>query len=287
MADPSIPKTIAEYQTLVSRLKQLSKAQTALLKAHLHKKLSAARDLIAKAVDLSKDPKLAEIKNAFHELRLEDIQVDVTSPQLLFAEDLAALRKVAGGITSQGNDSGGAGGDPERLQSLESENANLRELLQQARMELMSKSGGGGGGGIDQASLQKEIDTVKAEMTRQADLAKVEMARQADQRLKDLEAKFEAEKEEMMEAMAQEVDGKSIYAALSFVHIDLAFLFFSSLFLFFLLSGDESSVTHLLPTFCPHPQISRNPKRPRRLPWKRRRKHCRRPLQHRRMRPRP
>ena len=226
MADPSQPKTIAEYQTLVSRLKQLSKAQTALLKAHLHKKLSAARDLVAKAVDATRDPTLSEIKNALLELRLDEIQVDVTSPQLLFAEDLAALRKLAGGITSSNGSGGGVssgnGGDPERLHSLESENANLRELLQQARMELMSKGESAGGGGIDQAALQKEIDTVKAEMTRQA-----------DQRVKELEAKFEAEKDENLDMLAQEIDGKFIFIFPSprphWPHISFVAVFFALL----------------------------------------------------------
>jgi hypothetical protein len=48
--------------------------------------------------------------------------------------------------------------------ALEQENANLRELLQQAKVELLSKGGGGGGGGgVDPATIQKEIDAVKKE----------------------------------------------------------------------------------------------------------------------------
>ena len=125
----------------------------------MHKKLSAASELVNRAVDVSKsDPKLAEIKTAFQELKLSEIQVDVTSPQLLFNEDLAVLRKAVG---SGGGGGGGGGEDSERVASLEQENTNLRELLQQAKIELLSK--GGGGGGVDAATVQKEIDSVKKE----------------------------------------------------------------------------------------------------------------------------
>ena len=167
------------------------------LQAHLHKKLTTASDLVAKAVDAmgGNNPKLLEIQKSFQELNLAEIQVDVTSPQLLFGEDLAVLRKAIGGgviTSSNGSSSGGGGGDSMRVQSLESENANLRELLQQAKTELMTSSANNSG----------DVKAALQQMKEEGDKKVSELMKQ----MKDMETKFEAEKEEMMEAMAQEVD---------------------------------------------------------------------------------
>ena len=159
----------------------------------MHKKLTAASDLVAKAVDAmgGNSPKLMEIQKSFQELNLDEIQVDVTSPQLLFGEDLAVLRKAVGGVVMSAS-SGSSGGDSVRVQTLESENANLRELLQQAKTELLTASANNSG------DVKAALQQVKEDGDKKlSDLMK---------QMKEMETKFEAEKEEMMEAMAQEVD---------------------------------------------------------------------------------
>ena len=160
----------------------------------MHKKLTAASDLVAKAVDAmgGNSPKLMEIQKSFQELNLDEIQVDVTSPQLLFGEDLVVLRKAVGGVVMSTTSSGNSGGDSIRVQTLESENANLRELLQQAKTELLTSSANNSG----------DVKAALQQMKEEGDKKLSDLMNQ----MKDMETKFEAEKEEMMEAMAQEVD---------------------------------------------------------------------------------
>jgi len=133
---------IKDYEALVKRMKTLSKAQTAFLKAHLHSKLEAGTSLVAKAVEIlanagsAKDDKILDLKRALKALKLEEIEVDVTSSQLLMSEELALLRNATNGLMPSQN-----GNNSDRMKGIETENSDLRGLLEQAKLELSKVSG--------------------------------------------------------------------------------------------------------------------------------------------------
>lgn len=82
----------------IRRLKLLSKAQTALLKAYLFGKLTEGEKLVTRTIDYiaaknsSTDVRLQELKEALQALKLHEIDVDVRSTQVLLHDELAALR---------------------------------------------------------------------------------------------------------------------------------------------------------------------------------------------------
>jgi hypothetical protein len=221
---------------------------------------------VAKAVDLldavasARDPKVFAVDakvlmDFLKALNLEEIEVDVTSSQLLMSEELTIIRN----STTQNfgacpKASVLLNGDNERIRSIEAENTNLRGLLEQAKLELSK-------GTIRSASVTGDVEILKVENAQKAskiaslekDIASLsgpvttsvasnhldakvkelnedivamkkeieratidsekrltaktfEMTNLADTRVKEVETRLETEKEEMMEAMAQEVD---------------------------------------------------------------------------------
>lgn len=108
----------------------------------MHSKLEAGTSLVAKAVEMlantgsTKDDKILELRKALKALKLEDIEVDVTSSQLLMSEELALLRNATNGLTPSQN-----GGNSDRMKGIEAENSDLRGLLEQAKLELSKISG--------------------------------------------------------------------------------------------------------------------------------------------------
>lgn len=226
------------------------------------------------------------------DLKLEDIEVDVTSSQLLLSEELAFLRNSINStnissnnssspavisIINNGSNSSNGNDDNEKIRSMQAENNNLKLLLSQAKLDI-SKNGVSNGSssnsgnsavteqlatqlieykeelntlkkqildknliisqqetkistllennGVTSSSsndnkqnLEKEINNLNKEITKiklefeksNIDYIKklsehtMELTRVADMRVNEVEVRLETEKEEMMDAMAQEV----------------------------------------------------------------------------------
>lgn len=86
------------YIEQINRLKTLSKAQTALLKAHLQTKITRMNGLLRKALDALKhsgryNGLYAEIESGLALLKLHELEVDVKSVQLELSAELAILRE--------------------------------------------------------------------------------------------------------------------------------------------------------------------------------------------------
>ena len=158
-----------------------------LSKAHIHQKLLKGSTLINNALEVlskaSPSKELLEIQQAMKDLNLAELEVDVSSPQLLFNEDLIALRKAVGMDTTNGTVSittttQNGGADVEKLKTLETENSKLRELLIEAKTELsklppipppvspvvpIKQADIVKEGNIDQATLDNMTSKIKAE----------------------------------------------------------------------------------------------------------------------------
>jgi DNA repair exonuclease SbcCD ATPase subunit len=104
---------------------------------------------VSKAIDFlskSEEGKAKELKNALIALKLNDIEVDVSSTQIMLHEELSILRGAAeSGVTGSLTAIKSVVGyqtsteDLERIRSLENENSKLRELLKEAQFELTTK----------------------------------------------------------------------------------------------------------------------------------------------------
>lgn len=227
----------------VRQLKVLSKAQTALLKALLHKKLSAVVDAVNKA-NASKTS-IADLKKVLDKINLGEIEVDVKSTQLMMHEELAKLRgAVENGSTSTGAvSSSNSVGNSElnaKIKSLERENKELKDAAGDAGKEIAKLKSAGTAMVSNEsnttATLQlkeQEIKRLKESETSfkgsseeksktiskqnleleklKSDLSTTkkelqDLKQSSVEAIKDAETRAEAEKEEIMEAMAQEVD---------------------------------------------------------------------------------
>ena len=164
--------TVEEARLLVTRLKGLSSTQSATLKEHLLKKVADVSELVQKSLDsLSSDPRLAEFKVAFLALCLDNRGSATGFP---YGKELDQLRKA---VDSAENADGLSSNSKlteitdDRIQLLEKENGNLRELLQQVKLELITK-----------INDDARIDTMQDKLQ--------ELMKQ----MKDMETKFESEK---------------------------------------------------------------------------------------------
>ena len=180
-----VPTTIEEAHHLLKKLKSLSTTQSLLLKQHLLKKVNDASELVQKSLDsLSSDPRFAEFKVAFLALCLDGEKLGLHSPTgFPYGDELDQLRKAVDGTESEN----GVNGKlmevtDDRIQLLESENGNLRELLQQIKLEMTTKMN-------DTA----RIDTVQMEVERATEEGEMKLAGLMKQ-MKDRETKCEAEK---------------------------------------------------------------------------------------------
>ena len=79
-----------EYENTIRRLKVLSKTQTAFLKSYLHSKLTAGSNLVNKTIEClnkNENPSTAstvkELKASLAALKLNEVEVDVNSAQLM------------------------------------------------------------------------------------------------------------------------------------------------------------------------------------------------------------
>ena len=80
-----------EYENTIRRLKVLSKTQTAFLKSYLHSKLTAGSNLVNKTIEclnkIDNNPSIQstikELKTALTALKLNEVEVDVNSAQLM------------------------------------------------------------------------------------------------------------------------------------------------------------------------------------------------------------
>lgn len=215
------------------------------------------------------DAKIEHLKNSILALKLEELDVDVSSPELMLKDEIALLRSsVDAGVEKIVAATGGSSADGAKLRSLETENKRLRDLLRDAQAELGKGSnplppappdtGASSGRVVElEAQLKKkdtQLSTQQAEISRliaasgssdvtkaledeikrlkgqvaalEADNAKAvkdaearltarvkEQQEIADKRVAEVENRLEAEKDEMMDAMAQEVEVPAVWRA--------------------------------------------------------------------------
>jgi len=143
------------YENLIRRLKLLSVSQTAFLKAFLHVKLSTGASLVNKSIDLLSnkdlinDNKANELKNALLSLKLDEIEVDVNSTQIMMHEELSILR---GAIDSNdipasnrssnnvnNSNSNNTSISKEQIQLYENEINKYKDLYDQTKFQLESQ----------------------------------------------------------------------------------------------------------------------------------------------------
>ena len=227
----------------------------------LHDKLSTATRIVQEGLDIisqnsSVVPKVDKLKKAISDLKLDELDVDVASTQLMLQEELAQLRISIDG----GSIKGGGGSDTGRVKILEDENKSLRDLLNEAKLELskgpdavmpppppggksaevkdleaqlarkdaqiqsqqseISKLIAASSAADVTRALEDELKRSKAEVAKlEVELTKTkkdaadqlaaktkELTELADKRVSEVESRLEAEKDEMMDAMAQEVE---------------------------------------------------------------------------------
>lgn len=239
-----------EKDVIIRRLKVLSKSQTAFLKSFLHGKLAAGISIVKKAVDLiekdtKSNPRLDELKYALSSLKLDEIEIDVQSAQVMMNEELLLLRSsiergLNGNVTTLPPQPP-TNKDPvldTLVKTLESENKELRNLLSAAKKDLESNLKKSGKDAIKdnseivkkdqeikslkeeisnlmaaaasvgvQRSLEEEIRTVKVEV---ADLEKqLERTRkEAEERLATRTAELGAETEKRVREMQTRLEGE-------------------------------------------------------------------------------
>lgn len=219
------------------RLKVLSKAQTSLLKAFVHKKILAANELANKAADqLAKHDKKgsADIKKSIAALGLSDLEVDVKSTELMLSEELSKLRSVLEGGGGSGVVAGTNGSSNDaKLKSLEKENEATKQELAKLKLsgnsivsnesntnasmalkdqEIIKMKEADASSSKAIADKDKTLDTLtkeNAKLKKDFELLSQELKNEketAQKQIQALEERIETEKEEIMEAMAQEVD---------------------------------------------------------------------------------
>lgn len=167
----------AYYEDLIRRMKVLSTSQATFLKVFIHSfihldcsilliikhlqynvqafvhwKLTAGVSLVQRSLDLlntkgsHNDPRVMEIKKAMMELKLNEIEVDVSSTQLMLQDEVSLLRnyvdssvnKVVGGKQNEYDVPSTVqnGEDKEKIRSLEGEAAKYKALLRDAQNEI-------------------------------------------------------------------------------------------------------------------------------------------------------
>jgi outer membrane murein-binding lipoprotein Lpp len=144
----------------------------------------------------SKDPHVAELKRALEGMKLDDIDVDVNSPQIMMNEEMMLLRasvdrpilELSGSSGSAANNNSAdkshssgqtSAADAEKLKALEAENKSLRDLLKEAKSSIASQANSiapplpppSGGGSVPDAETlaslreaQQEIETLNSKI---------------------------------------------------------------------------------------------------------------------------
>lgn len=223
------------------QLKVLSKAQTALLKHLLQKKLAAVVDIVGKSNDQA-------LKKALAAEKLDELEVDVKSIEVMLHEELAKLRGAVDGTSAVGNSIAaapagtnlGSSEQTAKIKSLEREIKELKEAADASTKEIAKLKSAGSAmvsnesnttatltikeqeikklrdseATFKNASVDKDKTISKQNLELEklkADLSSTKNALDAlqkthDKAVVDAEARLESEKEEIMEAMAQEVD---------------------------------------------------------------------------------
>jgi len=178
---------VEQLQNVIRQLKLLSKSQTTLLKAYLNDKLNTAATLVSKASNYldarNNDGKARELSDGLKSLKLEDIDIDVTSTKIALQEELSKLRfaidnngygpggsstaTVNSGVTSTSSITAGGGSnaqDLQRIHDLEGENAKLSQQIAELRTEL-TKSNNNNTKATQQASTanQEEVNKLRQE----------------------------------------------------------------------------------------------------------------------------
>jgi chromosome segregation ATPase len=142
-----------EQDDLIRRLKVLSKSQSAFLKAYCHSKLNGGVELIKEALKLlkasgfrDKDKKINDIYEKIEQLKLEEIEVNLDSAELLMKSEIALLRasvennQEPTSSTNLINDAQQVTTLNSKITSLEADNKKLRDLLEKAKSELVAYS---------------------------------------------------------------------------------------------------------------------------------------------------
>ena len=142
-----------EQDDLIRRLKVLSKSQSAFLKAYCHSKLNGGVELVKEALKLlkasgfrDKDKKINDIYEKIEQLKLEEIEVNLDSAELLMKSEIALLRasvennQEPTSSTNLTNDAQQVTSLNSKIQSLETDNKKLRDLLEKAKSELVAYS---------------------------------------------------------------------------------------------------------------------------------------------------
>ena len=196
----------------IKRLKLLSKAQTALLKALLQEKFNGCTKIVEKAIEKADSKTASELKKDLAALKLKDVEVDVNSTKLMMQEELKTLRDSINNNTatvkSEAPASSGSGIDSEEAKKLKSQVKALTDEVAKLKLEQSS---------VD-SSVQKEHEASKSKdntitsLKAEIDKGKLELTKmkkepeEAQNAVKDSNKKLETEKEEIMEVMAQEVE---------------------------------------------------------------------------------
>ena len=217
-----------EKDVIIRRLKVLSKSQTAFLKSFLHGKLAAGISIVKKAVDLiekdsKSNPRLDELKYALSSLKLDEIEVDVQSAQVMMNEELLLLRSsierglngnVATSILPPQPPATSLAADTTKIKTLESENKELRGLLAEAKKDLEANLKKSGKDAIkdntDLAKKDQEIKSLKEEISNlMAAAASVGVQRSLEEEIRtvkvevaDLEKQLERTRKEAEERLA-------------------------------------------------------------------------------------
>ena len=146
-------------------------------------KLNQAKTIVSKTlllVDNSQSRDVIELRDALKSLKINDIEVDVTSTKLMMNEELAILRnsthdtkllfqlaKLSG--TSEKSLPEVASEEQSRMMILEEENSRLREVLEQSKKEMQQAQAETLRRTSSAASLNQnfanEIDSLKSEVS--------------------------------------------------------------------------------------------------------------------------
>ena len=210
-----------EKDVIIRRLKVLSKSQTAFLKSFLHGKLAAGISIVKKAVDLiekdsKSNPRLDELKYALASLKLDEIEIDVQSAQVMMNEELLLLRSsIERGLN--GNvllppqpPPTTSVADTTKIKTLESENKELRALLAEAKKDLEANLKKSGKDAIkDNSELAKkdlEIKNLKEEISNlMAAAASVGVQRSLEEEIRTVKVEV-AELEKQLERTRKEAE---------------------------------------------------------------------------------
>lgn len=158
-------------------------------------KLELAKEIVLKATDaLSKhddDETSISIRKELRKLKLEEIQVDFASSELMMHEEMELLRKSIEGVpitatnstnSSVVHSSGSSEKDLAHIKTLEAENVNLRGLLKELKAELLNA-----GKKSSETSAPPPVPTASAPQTIEVVVPSPELLKQVEDLRKELQ----------------------------------------------------------------------------------------------------